>query len=80
MSIQGNGLKSTNPRLRLLIIVFLGVMALGTVIYWQQQLFVNSDYVYLNNEPKIDTRPKSGLLRSQNFQVEAQEVSPAVEK
>ncbi len=42
MGLQGTGLEDKNTRLRLLIYFFVGVFALGLIMYWRIQLFADS--------------------------------------
>lgn len=73
MGIQGTGLKDPNIRLRYLLIFFGGIIAFGAVFYWRQQTIQQAEYVDM-------TIPKSaaskGELRSKNYQIEVEDVSP----
>ena len=43
--ISGYRVYDANFRLRFFIIVFMGIMALGAVLYWRSQLLLSSEYV-----------------------------------
>lgn len=74
MGIQGTGLKTTNPQLRYLMIFFGGLIAFGVVFYWRQQTIKQADYVDFGPP---QTSVSKGELRSKNFQLEVEDVSPA---
>lgn len=73
MGIQGTGLKSTNPQLRYLMIFFGGLIAFAAIFYWRQQTIKQADYV---DFPLQQTSVSKGELRSKNFQLEVEDVSP----
>ena len=76
MGIQGSGLQDKNVRLRFFIYVFMGVIALSSVLYWRSQLLVTSEYVEIS---KHDFKKSSSdNLRSKNFEIETIETSPSV--
>lgn len=45
MGFYGNEVRDPNFRLRFLIIVFMGVMALGAVLFWRSKLLLSAEYV-----------------------------------
>lgn len=47
MELAGYGVHDTDARFRMYAIVFVGIIALGSVLYWRGQLMLSSDYVEL---------------------------------
>ncbi len=76
MAIVGSGLSDKNIRLRFLTYIFLGILALGLILYWKSQLFLTTEYV------EFDTYshqlPETYLLKSNNYQIETFDSSPTV--
>ena len=73
MGIQGTGLKNSNPQLRFLMIFFGGIIAFGVAFYWRQQTIKQTEYV---DFPLRQTSVSKGELRSKNFQIDVEDVSP----
>lgn len=44
-ALVGNSVGGTNYRLRFLVILLMGVMAFGGVLWWRSQVLFASDYV-----------------------------------
>ncbi len=76
MGMAGSGLSDKNVRLRFFIYIFMGVIALGSVMYWKVKLFENSEYVELTLSSQKEKDPS--LLQSDNYQIETFETSPSV--
>ena len=76
MGMAGSGLSDKNVRLRFLIYIFMGVIALGSVMYWKVKLLENSEYVELTFTSQKEKDPS--LLQSDNYQIETFETSPSV--
>lgn len=76
MGIQGTGLKDSNIRLRFFVLVLMGIMAFGSVIYWRNKTLTNAEYVDIPTHTRV-SRAKSEL-RSANFQLDIQDSSPTV--
>lgn len=77
MGLQGSGLSDTNTRLRFFLIVFMGLIAMGSVLYWRSQLISTTEYVDLGPTHKIKKSDDS-KLKSKNFEIETIETSPSV--
>ena len=75
MGVVGSSVGSSNYRLRLFIITFMGIIAFGSVLYWRQKTLVSADYVEF---PQHQTKEKKTELRSKNFQIDTEDVSPTV--
>ena len=75
MPIHGTGIKNQNVRLRMLLIIFVGILAFGAVMYWRTTLLDPDRYLTTSRY----TERVNGDLRSSNYQIEVQESSPAVE-
>ena len=45
MGITGSAVYDGNFRLRFCIIMIMGIMAFGSVMYWRSQLLLSSEYV-----------------------------------
>ena len=73
MGIQGTGLKNSNPQLRYLMIFFGGLIAFGVAFYRRHQTIKQTDYV---DFPMQQTTVSKGELRSKNFQIDVEDVSP----
>jgi len=76
MGMAYSGLSDKNVRLRFFIYVFMGLIALGSVMYWKVKLFENSEYVELTFSSQKQEDPS--LLQSKNYQIETFETSPSV--
>ncbi len=77
MGIAGTNVYAKNVRLRFLSYIFLGVIALGSLLYWKSQLYLTTEYVDLQ-PTKHTLRNRSGLMQSNNYQLEEVEISPSV--
>lgn len=77
MAIAGDNLKSANPRLRFLGIIFLSVIAFAAILYWRHYEFLAQEYVEF---PQHDTQPiaNKSFLKSKNYQIETIDTSPSV--
>lgn len=76
MGLTGSSVGSPNRHLRMLIVVFFGVLAFGAILYWRQQSLVTAEYVeFPDYEPK---QVHKSEMRSQNYQIETQDVTPSV--
>lgn len=76
MGIEGTGLKAKNPQLRVLLLVFGGIVAIGSVLYWRATALQTAEYV--DYSPKKQASLVNEDLRSNNFQIQVQDVSPSV--
>ncbi len=80
MSLQGSSLQDKNVRLRFFVYIFMGIAALGSVLYWKTQLFVAAEYQeavpYNNLKTKQST---SDRIKSKNFEIETFDASPTVQ-
>lgn len=76
MGIQGSGLHDPNARFRFLAVVFMGIVAFGSVLYWRQAELSNAEYVQIDthNRHTLD----NGVLRSKNYQLQVEDTSPSV--
>ena len=77
MSIAGTKIRISNPRLPFFIIVFFGIMAFGSVLYWRQQLMRSSSYAGMPLLVRTSTEGPDAL-RSKNYQIEVTDTSPSV--
>jgi hypothetical protein len=79
MGLQGTGLQDKNVRLRFFIYIFMGVVALGSVLYWRTTLLVVSEYDQIVPAPKAANRTDdTDKIKSKNYQIESFDVSPTV--
>lgn len=77
MGIQGTGLTDKNVRLRFFGFIFVGIIAIGAVLYWRQQAFIAAEYA----EPPVSKKgiiTPPAALRSPNYQIEVEDTSPSV--
>jgi hypothetical protein len=44
MGLLGSGVKNPNYILRFSLFVFMGILAMGAVLYWKSQLLLAADY------------------------------------
>ncbi len=77
MSIAGTKIRISNPRLPFFLIVFFGIMAFGSVLYWRQQLMRSSSYAGMPLLVRTSTEDPDAL-RSKNYQIEVTDTSPSV--
>ena len=78
MQIQGTNLSDKNIRLRFLLIVFMGIIAFGAVLYWRNITLSNAEYVHIDTQHDPAKHVNSGALRSANYQIEVEDASPSV--
>ncbi len=78
MGMQGSGLSDKNLRLRFLTYIFLGVAVFGVILYWKSKLFLTTEYVDFNSAATKKTQQDNGAMKSENFQLDPEEVSPSV--
>lgn len=78
MKLQGTDIHDPNFRLRFFSLIFMGVLALGSVVYWRGKLLANAEYVDLQPPKVRKTQPDDSKSRSQNFELETIETSPSV--
>lgn len=80
MGFTGSSVNSPNRRLQFLGIVFIGIVAFASLLYWRQQTLVASEYVEFpqNDNPKHVKKATKSELRSKNFQIDTEDVSPSV--
>lgn len=69
----------TNPRLRFLVIAFLGVLSMGVVLFWREKTLTAEEYidglpVHHHNLAALE----KGALHSNNYQIDVQDTSPSV--
>ena len=76
--MQGSGLSDKNLRLRFLTYIFLGVAFFGVILYWKSKLFLATEYVDFDIAVKKQTNKDNGAMKSKNFQLDPEEVSPTV--
>ncbi len=74
MAIHGTRINTQNSRLRMLLIIFVGILAFGAVMYWRTTLLDPDRYLTV---PRYTDRLNSEL-RSPNYQIEIQDSSPTV--
>ena len=74
--MAGSGLGDKNVRLRFFLLVFMGLMAVGSVFYWKVKLVENAEYVDLTGSKHSSKDPS--LLKSDNYQIETIETYPSV--
>lgn len=77
MAIQGTNLSDKNVRLRFFSVVFMGIMALGAVLYWRQVELSSAEYVQIDSY-RGAKKNDSGMLRSNKYQIDVEETSPSV--
>ncbi len=76
MGFAGSSISTPNSRIRFFLITFVGIIAFASILYWRQQTLVSADYVEF---PTHQTKSKKGSeLRSKNFQIDTEDVSPSV--
>ncbi len=75
-TMRGSGLKDPNVRLRFLVIVFMGVIAFGAVMYWRHVTLISAEYIDLQI-PKQKVDP-GATFRSPNYQIEVEDSSPTI--
>lgn len=77
MGLAGNNIGIANFQLRFFVLVFFGIAALGSVLYWRQQTLIASTYVDIPTRSKTAASAKSDF-KSKNYQIEVEESSPSV--
>lgn len=75
MGFTGSSVNSPNRRLHFFGIVFVGIIAFAAILYWRQKSLVAADYVEF---PKHEAKNAQSELRSKNFQIDTEDVSPSV--
>ncbi len=75
MGIQGSGLKSSNARLRFLVIIFFGIVGLAGVLFWRTKTFESAEKTGVAQQKEAI----KGELKSENYQVEVQDTSPTAQ-
>ncbi len=78
MSIAGTQIKISNPRLPFFLIVFFGIIAFSSVLYWRQQLMNSSTYAGMPLIVRTEGDLDPSALRSKNYQIEVTDTSPSV--
>lgn len=79
MALQGSGLHDKNARLRFFIYAFMGIMALGSVLYWRTQLLFVSEYDQTVPVVKAKNHPSTtDKIKSKNYEIETFDASPSV--
>jgi hypothetical protein len=58
MGMTGYAVTDTNCRLRFFLIIFMGMMALGAVLFWRSRLLMSAEYV---DVPMVKHLQKSQL-------------------
>lgn len=76
MGMAGSGLSDKNVRLRFFTYIFMGILALGSVLYWKTQLLRNSEYVDLEAYDHKKKKEDPSVLKSNNYQIEPIETNP----
>lgn len=76
MGISGSGLSDKNVRLRFFIYTFMGIIALGAVMYWKSKLLLTTEYVDFAQAKHLQKNPS--VLKSHNYQIETFDTSPSV--
>lgn len=76
MSIQGTGLRDKNVRLRFFGIIFLGVIAFASVLYWRQATITNAEYVGFDIPKSTKKHPSFNSMKSDHYQLEVEETNP----
>jgi hypothetical protein len=75
MGLTGTGVSNPNRNLRFLMIIFVGVMAFGAVMYWRHHALIAEEYVEF---PEHNQAQRKSELRSKNFQIDTLDASPSV--
>jgi hypothetical protein len=74
MGIQGTSLKSGNGRLRMLIIILIGILGFGAVLIWRTKTYEQAEKSTNSYQSQLNSE-----LRSKNYQIEVQDSSPVVQ-
>jgi hypothetical protein len=78
MKLVGTGVGIANFRLRFFILVFMGIMALGSVLYWRKIEISTAEYVYIPTQYD-NSADNPDTLKSKNFQIEVKDTSPSAQ-
>ena len=78
MGISGSSVNSPNRRLHFFGIIFLGIIAFAAVLYWREKSLMASEYVEFPQHQNLKKKSESGSMRSKNFQIDTEDVSPTV--
>lgn len=72
----GQDIKLPNERLPFFAIVFMGIMAIGSVLYWRHYALLVHELSAYNRV--FSARVEPVQMQSSNYQVEFMEVSPTI--
>jgi hypothetical protein len=73
MGITGSGVNDPNLKFRFLVIMTLGILAVGSVLYWRSQLFLAAEYQDLPvTRPELEIKKKNEI-KKKSFQEKANE-------
>ena len=68
MGLLGSEVRDANVKLRFCVIVFMAVLALGSVLFWKAQLMMATDYEDMPVTHEQVKVKKSNLLKQQEIQ------------
>ena len=71
MGMTGSSVSNPNRRLHFFGIVFIGILAFGSVLYWRQKSLVAAEYT---DFPKHEKKADKAQLRSKNFQIDTEDI------
>lgn len=77
MALAGSNVGMANYQLRFFLIIFLGIMAFGSVLYWRQKTLEVSTYTDFPTRSRVSS--KNADFKSQHYQIDVEDTSPAVE-
>lgn len=76
MGLAGSGVGIANFRLRFFVLIFFGIAALGSVLYWREKTLTVATYADIPTHQK-SVKAKSDF-KSQNYQINVEDASPSV--
>ncbi len=68
MGLLGSEVKNANVKLRFCVIVFMGVLAFGSVLFWKAQLMMSTEYEGMPVTHEQVKLKKSNLLKQREMQ------------
>lgn len=78
MAIAGTNISISNPKLPFFLIIFVGIVAFGSVLYWREKTISAAEYVDFPIKTKLMSADGGDKLKSKNFQIEVKDTSPSV--
>lgn len=76
MAIYGTDLTISNPRFKFFGFLIVCLIAFGVMFYWREQTLKQAEYV---DFPTKHNRALQAELKSQNYQIDVQDSSPAAQ-